>query len=134
MGVRAAASLHRSHLPGTFDVGYIENPYAAEPIFLRRGYIWLFLFACAGRRSWCESLYTAIDAAVWLLDRHKHQVLVNRYVPLSARTNHRRQQLSFSGIGDVIDIDAVKITLKQAASLEREIRVGKRQLGDNQLR
>src|SRR5262249_55053989 len=133
MGVRAAASLHCCDLPGTLDVGYIENPYAAESIFLRCRQSRLFLFPGWRRRSRWKSLCAAIEAAIWLFDRHKHQVLVNRHIPLSTRTNHGRYQLGFSGIGDVIDIDAIKITQKQVASLERKVRVCKRQLSANQL-
>jgi hypothetical protein len=131
MRVRAAARLHCRHLPGTLNVGYIENPYAAEPIFLRRGRSRFFLFAGGRRRSRWKPLYAAIDAAIWHLDRHKHQVLVNRHIPLPTRTNHRRYQLGLSGIGDVIDIDAVKITHKQVISLEGNVRVCKRQLSHN---
>src|SRR5262245_56815536 len=130
MRVRAAASLHCRYLPGTPNVGNIENPYAAEPLFLRREQRRLFLGACERRRPWWKSLYAAIDAAIWHLDRHKHQVLVNRHIPLPARTNHRRYQLGLGGIGDVIDIDAIKITLKQVFSLERKVRVCKRQLSE----
>src|SRR5262245_18011053 len=138
MGVRAAARLHCRQLPGISNVGDIENPYPAEPIFLWRGYARLFLlvFLLIGRRLrflW-KSLRAAIDAAIWLLDRHKHQVPVNRHIPLSARTNHRRYRMCFSGIGDVIDIDAKKITHEQMVSLEGEVRVCKRQLSNKQLR
>src|SRR5262245_66262138 len=129
MRVRAAASLHCRYLPGTLNVGYIENPYAAKPIFLRCGR--LFLFAGGWRRSRWKSLYAAIEAAIWHLDRHKHQVLVNRHISLPTRTNHRGYQLGLSGIGDVIDIDTIKITLKQMASLERKVRVCNRQLSNN---
>src|SRR5260370_594301 len=131
MGVRPAASLHCGHLPGVFNVGYIENPNAAEPVFLWRRQLRLFLFAGGRRRSWRKSLCSAIEAAIWLLDRHKHQVPVNRDIPLPSGTNHRGQQLSFSRIGDVIDINAIKIALEQVVSLEREVRVCKRKLSDN---
>src|SRR5262249_33134023 len=108
-----------------------ENPYAAEPIFLRRGQRRLFLFASGRRRSRWKSLYAAIEAAIRHLDRHKHQVLVYRHIPLPTRTNHRRYQLGLGGIGDVIDIDSIKITLEQVFPLERKVRVCKRQLSEN---
>src|SRR5215510_9937987 len=80
MRVRAAASLHCCYLPGILNVGYIENPYASEPIFLRRGQSRLFLFAGGGWRSRWKSLYATIEASIRHLDRHKHQVLVNRHI------------------------------------------------------
>src|SRR2546423_3656649 len=131
MGVRAAASLHCSYLLRTSNVGYIENPHAAKAVFLRRRDSWLFLLAGGRRRCGWKSLCAAIEAAIWLLDRHKHQVLVNRHISLSTRTNHRGQQLGFRRVGDVIDIDAIKITLEQVVSLEGEVRVCKRQLSNN---
>src|SRR6185369_11109071 len=83
MGVRAAASLHCGYLPGIPDVRYIEDPHAAEPILLRRRDGWLFLFAEGGRRRGWKSLRAAIESAVWHLDRHKHQVLINGRVSLT---------------------------------------------------
>src|SRR5689334_22902513 len=105
MGVRATASLHCGYLLRTSNIGYIENPDATEAVFLRRGDIRLVLLAGRWRWRWWKSLCAAIETAIWLLDRHEHQVLVNRHIPLAARTNHRRYQLGLSGIGDVIDID-----------------------------
>src|SRR5262245_44654325 len=105
MGVRAAARLHCCYLLWIPDVGYVENSYTAKPILLRRGYSWFLLFAGGRRRLRWKSLRAAIETAVGHLDRHEHQVLVNRNVSLSARTNHRRYQLRLGGIGYVVDID-----------------------------
>jgi hypothetical protein len=87
MCVRAAASLHSSYLPGTPDVGYIENPYAAEPIFLRaRAEPAFSLRRRAAEVRGGNPLCAAIEAAICHLDRHKHQVLVNRHISLPTGT------------------------------------------------
>src|SRR5205814_336368 len=89
------------------DLDYLN----AKQLFLRRGPTRTFRFASGWRRVRWKSRCTAINAAIWHLDRHKHQVLVDRHISLSTRTNHRGDQPGLSRIGDVIDVDTIKIAL-----------------------
>ena len=93
----------------------------------------LVLLSRSGRRLGRKTLRTAIQSAVRHLHRHEEQVLVNGHVALPARTHHRSQQSGLRRIGDVVDVDAVKVSLKQVIALERQVRVGKSELSDNQL-
>src|SRR5438309_1701083 len=88
--VRAATRLHRGDLLRRFDVADVKNPHAAETIFLRSRWLILILSRSRGR-IWGKSLRSTIDTTVRHLDRHKHQVLINRNVALPTRTNHRGQ-------------------------------------------
>src|SRR5438552_18191612 len=90
--VRSATSLHCGDLLRTLDVTDIEDSRAAKTIFLRRRWLLPGLLSRRWRRIRRESLYAAIDATVGHLDRHEHQVLVNRHVALTAGANHRSQQ------------------------------------------
>ncbi|MGC2646311.1 MAG: hypothetical protein WA261_08535, partial [Candidatus Sulfotelmatobacter sp.] len=42
--MRSAAGLHGCHLPWIFDVGNVEDSYAAEAVFLRYWYVVFFFF------------------------------------------------------------------------------------------
>src|SRR5436309_3194378 len=106
MRVRAATSLYGRDLLRTLDVADVENSHAAETIFLS-GWWLIWILSGSRRRIWRESLYAAIDAAVRHLNRHEHQVFVNRYIALSAGTDHRSHQFSLRRIRDVINIHAI---------------------------
>src|SRR4029079_9397305 len=112
------------------DVRNVEYPHAAETIFLHIGRLRLPL---GGRRYGSETLRTAIEPAVRHLDRHEEQVPVNGDVALPARTHQRGQQTGLRRVRNVVDVDAVKISLEHAIALEREVGVGECELGENQL-
>ena len=56
-----------------------------------------------------------------------------RQITLPAWTDHRSQQAGLRRIGDVINTEAIEISLEQVIALECEIRVAKSQLSNNQL-
>ena len=59
--------------------------------------------------------------------------LVLNPVSLSARADNRSQQFRLRGRGDVEDVHAVEISLKQVIALKRQIRIGKSKLRENEL-
>ncbi len=132
MRVRTSARLHGGNLFRISDVADVEDPNAAEAIFLRRRKVRPGLSRRA-RRIGRKSLGTAIKPAVRRLDRHKHQVLINRRVALSARTNDRCHKSGFCRIGDIVDVNAVIVSHEYVIALECEVGIGERSLRNIQL-
>ncbi len=130
MRMRTAAGLHGGNLLWFRDIANIENPYAAKTVFLDRGFM---VLACRRRGLNRKSLHAAIQTSVRHLDRHKHQVLVNRNIALSARTYHRGQQFGFCRVADVINTDTIEVTQKQVFALKSKIRIGKGELSKDHL-
>ena len=75
----------------------------------------------------------AIEAAVGHFHGHEQEVFVHRDIALAAGADHRGQQRGLGGIGDVINIYAVKISLEEMVALEREVRVREGELSDHDL-
>ena len=144
VGVGTAAGLHCGDLFGVFDVGDIEDANAAETVFLSRGvaglslsfiFVLIFVLVFIGvgfRRIGRKALYAAIEASVGHLDRHEHQILVYGNIALAAGADDRGQQRGIGGIGNVIDVDAVEISLEKVVALKCEVGVGEGQLRDDQ--
>src|SRR6185503_3268843 len=105
----------------------------AKAIFLRCRRRRLLVFCRFLRRGWrwWETLSAAVQPPIRHFNRHEEKVFVNRYVVLSAGTDHRSQQTRLRWIGDVVDTEAVKVSLKEMIALESNIRVGESELSNH---
>ena len=119
--MRTAAGLDSGDLLGILDVRDIEDAHAAETIFLSCGRVAFFFVAWGRWRFRWKSLRAAIEAAVGHFHGHEQKVFVHRDIALAAGADHRGQQRCLGGIGDVINIHAVKISLEQVIALERQV-------------
>src|SRR5271156_1551313 len=119
--MRSPARLHRSDLPGLFNVGDIEDSHAAETVLLGYRYRTLFFCSCNWsrlRRLRRKSLSTAIQASIGHLHRHEQQILVHGNIALAAGTHECGQQGGHRWMGDVVDVNPVEVPLKQMLALK----------------
>src|SRR5215510_7836872 len=100
----AAASLHCCNLLRILNVADVEDSHTTKTIFRRSRQTG----SGPCRRRW-KTLRTAVEAAVRHFNRHEHQVLVNRHIALPAWTDHRSQETGLCRIGDVKNIDTIKV-------------------------
>ena len=131
--MRTAAGLHRGDLLGVLDVGDVENSHAAETVLLRDWHPALLFVAWGRRRLGRKTLIAAIEASIRHFYRHEQQIFVNRNIALAAWANQRGQQCGLRRIGNVIDADPVKISLKKMIALECEVGVRECELRDYHL-
>ena len=68
-----------------------------------------------------KALLAAVEAAVRHLVRHKEKIFIYRDIALSAGADDRCQQLRICRVRDVLDVDAIEITLEKMISLKREV-------------
>ncbi len=126
MRMRAAAGLHRRHLLGILDVRNVENSHAAEAVLLRGWHTALSFFPRSrGRRRRLrrKSLCAAIQASIRHFHGHEQQILVHRHIALPARAHHRSHDRGLRRIGDVVNVDAVKIPWKRWLPWNARVRV-----------
>lgn len=132
VSVRTAAGLNRRDLFWLCDIADVKDSNAAKPVLIRRGMSRRRLARRRGRIG-RECLLTAIGPSVRRLNRHEQQVFIDGRVALTAGADHRRDQPGLSGVADVVDIDAVKVSLKKVLALKREVRIRKGEAGDHEL-
>jgi hypothetical protein len=95
-------------------------------------FLFFLLLWCRGRPQ-RKALRAAIQASIRLFHGHEEQILIYGHITLPARAHQRSQELGIRRMGNVIDIHAIKISLKQVVALERKIRVRKSKLRDDQM-
>src|ERR1700690_3306597 len=94
-----------------------------------------FFFVSWSRR-WIrrKPLGTAIQTSIGHFNGHEEEVLVNRDITLAAGADQRGEESGVGGIGDVVDIDAVEISLEEVIALESKIGIGESELGNYHLK
>src|ERR1700693_4352663 len=120
----AATGLHGGNLLGIFDVGNVEDAYAAETIFLRDGDATFLFFTGRRRRLLGKTLRPAIDAAIGHFHGHEEQIFVDGDVALSTGADQRGEQTGAGRVGNVKNIHAVKISLEEVVALKGKVGVG----------
>src|SRR2546423_680739 len=112
--MRAAAGLDISDLLRMIDVRHVEDADAAESLGADRvGY------PSAG----------AVESAAGLLDRHEHQVFVDREIALAAGADHRRAKPGRAWVRDIPDLESVEAALIQVVPHEGQIGIEKCEIG-----
>lgn len=106
--VRAAARLHRGHLPGLGHVGDVEHAHAAEPL---------------GAHRRAHPLRPAVHPPARLLDRHEEQVAAHAHVALAAGAGERRADHRVARVRHVPHLDAVVAALEDERAAEGQVGV-----------